>query len=761
VLALGLCLSGAPPGTGAAGQEPTATTAVTTTPVASGASVASTRSTRTTTNAADAARTGWYPEEPGLAPAAVGSEDFGPRWRTRVEGQIYAQPLAWAGTVIVVTAANMAYGLDQLTGAIRWSRSLDPPVLAANLRCSDLTPLIGVTSTPVIDPATSTAYVLTKTAIDGRYAHRLHALDVVTGAARDRFPVTIAGSAANDPSQVFDSTWQHQRPGLALLDGVIYAGFGAHCDLGRYRGWMVGVRTDGTVATLWSAYAGVADNGAGIWQSGSAPVSDGSGRLFVTTGNGFGARSGQLGADPPRQLAQSVVRLDVQPDASLRAGDFFSPYDAPRLDAIDGDLGASSPVALPAGFGGSTRPLLLQSSKTGYLYLLDRDDLGGRGTGRNGGDRVLSRVGPEGGQWGKSAVWPGDGGWLYTVTNTRDQLLLAHQVIADAGGRPRLVRRASSGEAFGKLSGTPVVTSDGTAAGSGVVWAVHRDATAGRSELRAYAAVPVDGRLGLLWRGGIGDAVKFSSPLPVDGQVIMGALDGTVTAFGRPRLVSDASPPVPATPVAGAVALLPDVFSLGGVPVGATGTGTLALRNATSEAIEVRSVRADPAGEVVPGWIRPGTVVAPGAALAVPFTIRPPRPGEIAVTIIVGTSAGDARALITAVAGRAGRLEVAPLRIDLGRVVVGRPVPVRFQAANRGGSPLSISRSKSPAGATGWVTLVDLPEGTTLAPGEATTVEGVFTAGRPGPVRLTWTLNADVAAAATTVTITATASRAP
>ncbi len=725
--------------------------------VAQGDTPGVTRSSRTTTNAADAARTGWYPEEPGLGPDDVAAADFGVRWRARVDGQVYAQPLAWGGTVLIVTAANMAYGLDQATGALRWSRSLDPPVRAADLRCSDLAPLIGITSTPVIDPATGVAYAVTKTVLEGRYAHRVHALDMATGEPTPGYPLVVAGTASNDPAQVFDSTWQHQRAGLALLDGTIWLAFGAHCDLGRYKGWMVGIGTDGRVASLWTAYAGTTESGAGIWQSGSAPASDGPGRMFVTTGNGFGARSGQLGAAPPAQLAQSVVRLDVGPGPLLRAADFFSPYDASRLDRIDADLGASSPVALPAVFGTPRhRDLLLQSSKTGYLYLLDRDDLGGRGTGASGGDRVLSRVGPDGGQWGKSAVWPGESGWLYTVTNTRHQLLLAHQVVSDASGRPRLVRRAASGEPFGKLSGTPVVSSDGEQSGSAVVWAVHRDARPGASELRAYAARPESGRLPLLWRGAIGDAVKFSSPLPVDGQVVVASLDGTVTAFGRPAL-APAAAPAPSAPADASVRLEPDVVSLGGIPVGADATATLTLTNATAGPVALGTGRMTASNGAVATVESPapGTVVPSGGSVAIPVRIRASRTGEVTAEVVVETAVGERRATVTATAGTAGRLTVGPQRIELGTVAVGSVHPVRFQVANRGGSPLSVTRSKGPTAADGWTGGTELAEGTTLAPGEAVTVTGTFTARRTGPVELLWTLNADAARSSVTVRLTA------
>jgi hypothetical protein len=736
----------------------------TATPLPSGGATAvdPQRWAQTTTNAAGPARTGWYPQMPELAPESVTAADFGVRWKAQLDGQILAQPVAWNGVVVVATAANIIAALDVATGAQRWSRSLGSPVLAEGLRCTDLVPTIGVTSTPVIDPSTGTVFALTKTGIDGRYAHQLHALDVMTGEPRSNFPVTLGGTAANDPTQTFESTWQHQRPGLLLLDGVIYAGFGAHCDLGRYKGWIIGIRTTGEISTLWSAYAAVPESGAGIWQSGSAPASDGPGRMFVTTGNGFGARSGQLGGVPPAQLAQSVVRLDVQPDGSLKAADFFSPYDAPSLDIRDGDLGASSPMVLPESFGGRATPrLLFQSSKTAYSYLLNRDDLGGRGTGRNGSDRVVSRIGPDGGQWGKSTAWSGQGGWIYSVTNTRGNNMYAYQVVSDANGRSQLVRRAVSNETFGKLSGTPVVTSNGTTAGSAVVWAIHRGASANSSTLRAFAATPKGGRLQMIWSGAIGNAAKFSSPLPVSGQIIVATADGTVISFARPSaLAATAAEPEAATPV-NAVTADPDVISVGAVATGAQTTAVVSITNNTPAPVTVSAITVRPAAPTTAAEVTVtsgppvGSVLAPGQSVAVTVTIVPARSGDLSATVDVVTTGGTASVLVTAASGRQAKLVVAPIRVDLGTVKVGSAKRGSFQLANRGGAPLTITRSKGPASAAGWSIVADLAEGTVLAPGDAKTVTVELAPRTPGPVTGTWRLNGDAPGSSATITFTA------
>src|SRR5262249_49095049 len=152
------------------------------------------------------------------------------------------------------------------------------------------------------------------------------ALDVVTGAERLGFPVAIAGNATNAPSVSFNATHELQRPGLLLLNGVVYAAFGGHCDRAPYTGWVVGVSTAGRITTMLTSQQSGA-TGSGIWQSGGPLVADGPNRILLATGNGHLIPTGPTpGTQPPVDLSEAVVSLRVKPDGSLQADDFFTPY---------------------------------------------------------------------------------------------------------------------------------------------------------------------------------------------------------------------------------------------------------------------------------------------------------------------------------------------------------------------------------------------------------------------------------------------------
>ena len=366
---------------------------------------------------------------------------------------------------------------------------------------------------------------------------------MATGSEQFGFPVLIQGLAANDPTHAFNATNQMQRPGLLLMDGVVYAGFGGHCDFGPYEGWVVGISTAGRITTLWTTEAHQGGSpGAGIWQSGGGLVSDGPGRIFLLTGNGNVTNRPTPGASPPDALGAAVVRLAVQPDDSLRASDFFAPYDAQHLNEWDADVGSGAPVALPSEHFGTEahRNLMVQVGKQGYVYLLDRDHLGGFAQGVNGADAVVSRIGPYGGVWSKPAVWPGDGGYVYVATASGGHsasgtsgYLRAYKYGIGGSGTPALALVASSAEAFGFSSGLPAVTSDGTASGTAVLWIVWSpDGSGNGAQLRAYDAVPVDGAFALRFSAPIGQAAKFSSPGIDANRVYVGTRDGRLLGFG-------------------------------------------------------------------------------------------------------------------------------------------------------------------------------------------------------------------------------------
>ena len=327
------------------------------------------------TISADRQRDGWDPGEPALSPAVVGGGTFGQLFSTAVNGQVYAQPLVAGGSVIVATENDWVYSLNAETGAVNWSLSLGSPWPATVVGCLDeVTPNVGVTSTPVYDPATGTVYVaaVVNNAANA-YAPGTDLFAVSAASGTVEWKVRMRGAAVNDPARPFDPLTERQRAGLLFLGGTVYLGFASYCDYRPYVGLIAGVNTATRALTMWTDESGATDSQAGIWQSGGGLVSDGAGRIFTATGNGVSPAPGP-GTSPPGELGDSVVRLGVQPGGSLTAQDFFSPVNAPALDASDLDFGSGGPVALP--FGTAAHPhLLVQAGKEGRIFLLDRDNL--------------------------------------------------------------------------------------------------------------------------------------------------------------------------------------------------------------------------------------------------------------------------------------------------------------------------------------------------------------------------------------------------
>ena len=486
------------------------------------------------TNRGSNSRDGWYPNEPGLSPQLVGSSQFGQLFATKLNGQIYAQPLLVGGVLFVATETDWIYGLNPATGAILWSRHINTAFRDASLQCGDLLPSLGVTSTPTVDPATGIVYLVDQAYVEGRIGWFMHAINPATGAEVPHFPVSINGLVSNNHLQLFRSTKELQRAGLLFLNGVIYAAFGSHCDIGPYSGIIVGVSTTGRRTTMWSDEGLGTDSGGGIWQAGGGLVSDGKNQILFASSNGFGIASHPNGSvpssSPPPNLADSVVRLVVQSNGSLRATNFFSMSNDSVVDAHDWDL-AGSPVALPSLFSTSKYPhLLVATGKQGIVYLLNRDNLGGVGEGVGGTDDTLGVYGPIGDTMSTAGAWPGGGGYLYVATVDGGHGKAGHLYafkFTTSSGLPSLhvVGIGSQHTVFG-VSG-PLVTSVGTKSGSAVVWIVNG------SSLQAYDPVPVNGTLRPLGIWAIGNTDPFNPPGIGDGVVYVGNQEGVVRGFGK------------------------------------------------------------------------------------------------------------------------------------------------------------------------------------------------------------------------------------
>ncbi|WP_328749712.1 choice-of-anchor D domain-containing protein [Streptomyces sp. NBC_00285] len=665
--------------------------------------VASSAQADQTTQGVDNLRTSWDQNESGLSPAVVQSSAFGRLFATKLDGQIYAQPLVLGDQVISVTESNTLYGLDRATGEIEWSKNYGPAWPASAIGCGDLVPNIGATATPVYDSATDSLYFTTKVD-DGTSTHRhpqwlMHAVDPASGAERPGWPVTIAGSPINDPGNEFDAFYEQQRPGLLLMDGVVYAGFGGHCDAWPYRGYVVGVSTTAhSITSMWAAVTGASTGGAGIWQSGGGLVSDGSGRIFFSTGNGISPAPGP-GKTVQGTLAESVVRLQVGADNSLSTADFFSPSDASTLDLNDQDISSGAPMALPDGFGTTEHPhLLIQQGKDGRIFLLDRDNLGGMGQGAQGGDAAVSMSGPYQGMWGHPAFWGGDGGYVYVVGNQGPLRALKYGV--RNGGTPALTLTGQSQDTFGYTSGSPLVTSDGTDESSALVWMTSASNASGADgTLRAYGPTPDgNGHLPLLWSAPIGTATKFSTPTAERGKVYVGTRDGVLYGFGSPART----------------ALTAASLDFGQVGVGSSDSATMKV-TATQD-VSITGLKASGAFTVDPSAVptpEQPTALAADATLDVPISFAPTTTGGISGTLTANLS--DGQKLVFALHGVGTRpgLGAAPTALDFGEVPTGSTSTLNLQVTNTGTAPETIDSIASP---TGVFSTSGLPSAGTVVP---------------------------------------------
>ncbi|MFG2820164.1 PQQ-binding-like beta-propeller repeat protein [Kitasatospora sp. NPDC048365] len=285
----------------------------------------------------DALRTGTVPDLPAAgAPVRT--------WAARLDGAVYGQPLLVGGRVLAATENNTVYALDPSGGTVLWSRNLGAPARESELPCGNIDPL-GITSTPVYDPATGLLFVLAELA-GGR--HQLTGLDAATGEV-------VVRRDAEPP--VGDRLAHQQRAALALWEGrVVIAYGGLYGDCGDYRGTVLSVPATG--AGEIRAYTVPTGREGGIWATGG-PVVDG-GRLLVSVGNGESTGGGYDGSDSVLSLTPELTRAD-----------FFAPATWAEDNAADLDLGSLAPVRVG--------PYVLAVGKRGTAYLLDAANLGGIG----------------------------------------------------------------------------------------------------------------------------------------------------------------------------------------------------------------------------------------------------------------------------------------------------------------------------------------------------------------------------------------------
>lgn len=282
---------------------------------------------------------------------------------TDLDGSVWAEPLAYGSLVYAVTENDSVYALDPASGAVVWRTHLATPVNASQLCGGDITPTVGITSTPVIDPATGRIYVVADTERGGNagtIAHDMYALDLSDG------KVAVGPERVDPPNAPSGDSpaIQLQRTSLALDAGKVIIGYGGNdsdCDPTAYHGWLVAAPEGGTgPLQSYEVDSRSGDSQGAIWGSGNAPPVDSSGNIWFATGNGSSGSSFDFG--------DAVIEVD----SNLNRVDYWAPTNWQELDKNDGDLGSSMPMVLPGG-------LIFQIGKTGVGYLLNAAHLGGVG----------------------------------------------------------------------------------------------------------------------------------------------------------------------------------------------------------------------------------------------------------------------------------------------------------------------------------------------------------------------------------------------
>jgi hypothetical protein len=518
----------------------------------------------------DLSRDGVNRQEYALTPANVNSSTFGKRFSCTVDGAIYAQPLwvanltlggATHNVVFVATQHDSLYAFDADASPCQtlWKVSLIdtshgatsgevtvPAGSSGNLvgqGDGDITPEVGVTGTPVIDPGTGTLYVVSKSmnAAGTLFFQRLHAISLATGAEKPGSPVAISatfpGTGDGGSTVAFNARMENQRAGLALVDGVVYIAWGSHEDAQPYYGWLIGYSYNGSSFTRASVFCAAPNTGeGGIWMSGAAPAADSQGRLYVLTGNaGFDVTSSTA---PNDDYGDSLLQLSLD----LKVLQYFTPSDQQSDQIYNNDFGSGGAAVLADLPSGSpVTHLVIGGGKDGNLYVLNRDAPGGYGD--TNAWQELS-VGTEGDLnadtpgviYTPGAIWndvyylAGAGGPLqaYRLDPSTAKLSLASTGTSPSGG-------------FGYPGSTPSISASGSS--DGVVWVLDdsqyctpASPGCGPAVLHAYDASNVGKEL---WNSAesssdrAGNAVKFALPTVANGKVYIGTRgNNTGGAYG-------------------------------------------------------------------------------------------------------------------------------------------------------------------------------------------------------------------------------------
>jgi Immunoglobulin domain len=493
----------------------------------------------------DNLRTGQNTNETILTAANVTQTKFGLLGSFVVDGKVDAQPLYLSNVAIpnagtknvlyVVTEHDTVYAFDAdsvsgKTSTILWSASMlaSGETPSDDRGCGQVTPEIGITSTPVIDRSRNAIYLVavSKTS-GGNYIHRIHSLNLTTGAELFGGPTVVTasypGSGANSSNGrvVFDPAQYNERSGLLQIGGTIYTTWGSHCDGGPYTSWVMSYSAD-TLQQVSVLNLVPNGNEGGIWMGGTAPAADAAGNIYFIIGNGdFDSNLNASGLPSNGNCGNCFAKVSSTTPLTLL--DYFATSNTVSESNSDTDFGSGGPVLLPdvVDSNGKTRHLTVGSGKDTVIFVLDRDNMGKFNASQN---NVYQQINGElsGGVFAKPSYF--DGTVYYGAVG--DSI----KAFPVTSGKLATSPSSRSSHSFGYPGATPSISANGTS--NGIVWVVEN---AGTAVLHAYDATNLATELYNSNQAANNrdhfSGNKFITPMVANGKVYVGT-PNSVAAFG-------------------------------------------------------------------------------------------------------------------------------------------------------------------------------------------------------------------------------------
>ncbi|HTS34496.1 MAG TPA: immunoglobulin domain-containing protein [Candidatus Solibacter sp.] len=493
----------------------------------------------------DNTRAGANLQETTLTPSNVNSGTFGKIGFYSVDGLVDAQPLYAShvsvpgnGThdvLYVVTEHDSVYAFDADTGTILWQTSLlGAGETTSDARsCDQVSPEIGITSTPVIDRTRGAHGALYAIAMSkdssGNYYQRLHALDIVTGAelfggpkvVEATFPGTGDGSSGGNV--IFDAKQYKERAGLLLLNGTVYTTWASHCDIRPYTGWIIGYDESSLLQTQVLNVTPNGNDGA-IWMAGAAPAADVTGNIYFLDANGtFDTTLDGNGFPSEGDFGNAFVKLSTS--GTLAVADYFTMVNTVAESNADEDLGSGGAVVLADVMdnGGHTHQLAVGAGKDTDLYVVDRTAMGEFNPTKN---NIYQQVtGVLGGSVFSKPAFFNDTIYYGAVKDSIKAFPITDALLATAPA-------SKTGNTFMYPGATPSISANGTS--NAILWAVENKNSV--AVLHAFdpanlATEYYNSTQAANSRDSLGPDNKFIVPIIVNGKVYVGTPTG-VAVFG-------------------------------------------------------------------------------------------------------------------------------------------------------------------------------------------------------------------------------------